>query len=102
MWPSLRLPAADDYGNINGVAGPAACGSLGYAFPDAEYADHVVAVTDNIVEYPLAPISISQTRVDYIVKVASIGDPKGIVSGTTQINKDPVGLKIAENAAKGY
>ena len=96
----IAAPAADEYGNINGVEGPAACGSLGYAFPDAQYADHVVAVTDYMVEYPLSPVSIPQTRVDYVVKVDSVGDPKGIVSGTTKITKDPVGLKIAENAAK--
>jgi len=96
----IAAPAADEYGNLNGVQGPAACGSLGYAFPDAEYADHVVAVTDHIVEYPLAPISIPQCRVDYVVKVDCAGDPKGIVSGTTKITKDPVGLKIAAMAAK--
>ncbi len=96
----IAAPTADDYGNINGVQGPAACGSLGYAFPDAEYADYVVAVTDNLVEYPLSPVSIPQTRVDFVVQVDSVGDPKGIVSGTTRITKDPVGLLIAENAAK--
>jgi citrate lyase subunit alpha/citrate CoA-transferase len=96
----IAAPAADAYGNLNGVQGPAACGSLGYAFPDAEYADHVVAVTDYLVEYPLAPISIPQCRVDYVVKVACAGDPKGIVSGTTKITKDPVGLTIAAMAAK--
>lgn len=96
----IAAPAADVYGNINGVQGPAACGSLGYAFPDAQYADHVVAVTDYLGEYPLSPISIPQTRVDYVVKVDSVGDPKGIVSGTTRITKDPVGLKIAETAGK--
>jgi citrate lyase subunit alpha/citrate CoA-transferase len=96
----IAAPAADEYGNLNGVQGPAACGSLGYAFPDAEYADHVVAVTDYMVEYPLAPISIPQCRVDYVVKVDCAGDPKGIVSGTTKITKDPVGLKIAATAAK--
>jgi citrate lyase subunit alpha/citrate CoA-transferase len=34
------------------------------------------------------------------VKVACAGDPKGIVSGTTKITKDPVGLTIAAMAAK--
>lgn len=96
----IAAPAADAYGNLNGVQGPAACGSLGYAFPDAQYADHVVAVTDFLGEYPLSPVSIPQTRVDYVVKVECVGDPKGIVSGTTRITKDPVGLKIAETAAK--
>jgi citrate lyase subunit alpha/citrate CoA-transferase len=96
----IAAPAADDYGNINGVSGPAACGSLGYAFSDADYADVVVAVTDHLVEYPLAPISIPQTRVDYVVTLDRVGDPEGIVSGTTRITEDPVQLKIAETAAK--
>lgn len=96
----IAAPAADPYGNVNGVTGPTACGSLGYAFPDAEYAEHVVAVTDHLEAYPLSPVSIPQTRVDYVVKIDKIGDPKGIVSGTTRITKDPVQLKIADTAAK--
>ncbi len=96
----IAAPSADEYGNVNGIAGPTACGSLGYAYPDAEYADKVVAVTDNLAAYPLTPVSIPQTRVDYVVKVDKIGDPKGIVSGTTRITKDPVQLKIADTAAK--
>ncbi|WP_272694232.1 citrate lyase subunit alpha [Providencia sp. PROV036] len=96
----IAAPAADEYGNLNGTEGPTACGSLGYAFPDAEYADCVVAVTDTLLPYPLKTISISQTRVDYVVTLPSVGDPKGIVSGTTQVTKDPVQLKIASLAAK--
>ncbi len=96
----IAAPAADDYGNSNGVGGPTACGSLGYAFPDAEYADHVVAVTDTLVEYPLAPIFIPQTRVDYVVETQEIGDPEGIASGTMQITEDPVKLEIAQTAAE--
>lgn len=96
----IAAPSADKYGNINGTAGPTACGSLGYAFPDMEYANHVVAVTDSLVEYPLQPVSIPQSRVDYVVELPLIGDPKGIVSGTTQVTKDPVQLKIASLAAQ--
>lgn len=96
----IAAPAADSYGNLNGAQGSAACGSMGYVIPDAQYAQHVVAITDNLVEYPLAPVSIPQTRVDYVVTVEKVGDPKGIVSGTTKITKDPVGLKIASFAAK--
>ncbi len=96
----IAAPAADDYGNINGVGGPTACGSLGYAFPDAEYADHVVAVTDTLVEYPIAPVSIPQTRVDYLVETQEIGDPEGIASGTMRITEDPVKVEIAETAAE--
>src|SRR5689334_15564964 len=58
----IAAPAADSYGNVTGLQGPAACGSLGYAMPDAEFADHVVAVTDYLLDYPLSPISIPQTR----------------------------------------
>jgi citrate lyase subunit alpha / citrate CoA-transferase len=96
----IAAPMADDYGNVNEVRGPTACGSLGYAFPNAEYADRVVAVTDTLAEYPLAPVSIPQTRVDYVVEAQQIGDPKGIVSGTTQITEDPVKLGIAETASE--
>jgi citrate lyase subunit alpha/citrate CoA-transferase len=96
----IAAPTADDYGNLNGVDGPSACGSLGYADSDATYAEHVVAVTDHLVDYPAAPISIDQTRVDYVVVVDSIGDPQGIVSGTTKMTKSPVSLCIAEMAAK--
>lgn len=96
----IAAPTCDTYGNINGVEGKSACGSLGYAISDAMYADKVVAVTDNLVDYPACPIEISQEYVDYIVKVDEIGDPKGIVSGTTRITKDPVGLKIAKLAAQ--
>jgi citrate lyase subunit alpha/citrate CoA-transferase len=94
----LGAPSSDMYGNINGLTGKSACGALGYAVSDAEYADTVIAITDNLVPYPNSPIEISQVYVDYVVKVDSIGNPAGIVSGTTQITKDPIGLKIAKNA----
>lgn len=96
----IAAPSSDPYGNINGVYGKSACGSLGYAVADAMYADKSVVITDNLMDYPLCPIEIDQTYIDYVVKVNSIGDPKGIVSGTTKITKDPVGLKIAKTAAK--
>lgn len=96
----IAAPTADSYGNMNGVHGKSACGPLGYAIADAEYAERVVAITDNLVPYPACPIEISQTYVDYIVKVDSIGNQARIVSGTTQITKDPVGLRIAKTATK--
>lgn len=96
----IAAPAADTYGNLNGTDGETACGSLGYAFLDAEYADHVVAVTNHLVPYPVAPVSISQDRVDYVVKMDYIGNPGGIVSGTTKLTKDPIQLKIASYAAQ--
>ncbi len=96
----IAAPSADSYGNCNGVHGKSACGALGYAVADAQYADTVVVITDNLVDYPAAPVEIPQQNVDYVVVVPSIGDPAGIVSGTTQITRDPVGLKIARNTAR--
>ncbi len=96
----IAAPTADTYGNINGVLGPAACGTLGYALADAQYAKQVVAVTDHLVDYPAAYVEIHQDNVDYVVVVDSIGNPEGIVSGTTQITKDPIGLIIASDAVK--
>ena len=94
----LGAPACDTYGNMNGVEGKSACGSLGYAMVDAAYADKVVAITDHLVPYPLYPVSIPQTQVDYIVPVEAIGDPKGIASGALRISKDPRELLIAQYA----
>lgn len=96
----VAAPTADTYGNLNGTEGKSACGALGYAECDAEYADKVIAITDNLVPYPACPIQISQIFVDYVVKVDSIGNPAGIVSGTTRVTKDPVGLKIAKMASQ--
>lgn len=95
----IAAPAADKYGNICGSQGKSACGSLGYAFTDAMYANCVVAVTDNLVPYPAAPVSIAQIYADFVVKVESIGDPAGIVSGTTRVTRDPLRLLIARYAS---
>lgn len=96
----IAAPAADCMGNLNGTDGPSACGSLGYAMEDASMADKVVVITDNLVPYPLSRVSIDETHVDYVVKVDSIGNPSGIVSGTTKITRDPVGLKMAQLATQ--
>jgi len=95
----VGAPTADAYGNINGVEGASACGSLGYAAVDVECAHRVVAITDNLVPYPACPIDITQDDVDFVVAVDSIGDPSGIASGTTRPTTDPVGLQIARAAA---
>lgn len=96
----IAAPACDTYGNINGVEGASACGSLGYAMPDAEYADHVVAVTDNLSDLPLDYVSILQTQVDYVTTVASIGDPAGITTGSIRVSKNPAELVISNYAAR--
>ena len=96
----IAAPAADRCGNLNGVEGRAACGVLGYAMVDALHARQVVAVTDHLAPYPVCPIDIAQDRVDFVVRVDSIGDPNGILSGTTRPTTDPVGLAIASTATQ--
>lgn len=96
----IAAPTCDNYGNINGTHGKSACGVLSYIYPDSQYADNVVAITDNIVPYPACPIEIPQNCVDFVVVVDSIGDPSGIVSGTTRVTSDPIGLKIAAACAE--
>jgi len=96
----IAAPCCDEYGNMNGYYGPSACGSLGYAQTDALHAACVVAVTDNLVPFPAAPISIPQTLIDYVVTVERLGDPAKIVSTTTRITTDPVGLLIANYASQ--
>jgi citrate lyase subunit alpha/citrate CoA-transferase len=96
----IAAPTSDNMGNCSGKYGKSACGSLGYAFADAMHAKKVVVVTDNLVKYPLYDFSIAETYVDYVVCVDKIGDPSGIVSGTTKITKDPVGLMMASYATK--
>ena len=96
----IAAPTSDPMGNCSGKYGKSACGSLGYAFADAMYARKVIIITDNLVPYPMQDFSISENYVDYVVTVDAIGNPKGIVSGTTKITRDPVGLVMAANAAK--
>ena len=96
----LAAPTADPMGNCTGTLGKSAFGSMGYAIPDAMHAGKTVIITDNLVPYPLAKRSISEVYVDYVVEVESIGDPSGIVSGTTKMPRDPIALMIADLAAK--
>lgn len=96
----IAAPCCDRYGNMNGYFGPSACGSLGYAHTDAQYAKTVVAVTDNLCPEPVTPVSIPHSLVDYVVVVDSLGDPQKIVSTTTRITRDPVGLQIAKYASQ--
>lgn len=92
----LGVPNSDEMGNANGMDGETAFGSLGYALMDAQYADKVVLITDNLKTYPNTPASIKQTQVDYVVKVDAVGDPDKIGSGATRFTKDPKELKIAK------
>jgi citrate lyase subunit alpha/citrate CoA-transferase len=95
----IGASAADGAGNMNGMDGPSAFGSMGLAFADAWYAKKVVCITDYLLKYPLTPVSIDEIYVDYVVKVDCIGDPKGIASGITKVTRDALGLLIAKTAA---
>ncbi len=96
----IAAPTADSFGNANGSHGKSACGSLGFALADSMYADQVIVVTDNLVEFPCVPWQIQGNNVDYVVQVESIGDPEKIVSGTTQITRSPDRLLIAQYVAQ--
>ena len=96
----IAAPTADFFGNADGSHGKSACGSLGFALADSIYADQVIVVSDNLVPFPCVPWQIQGNNVDYVVEVASIGDPAKIVSGTTQITRSPDRLRIAEFTAR--
>lgn len=95
----IAAPAADSFGNANGLAGPSACGPLGFALGDSEYADRVIVVTDTLMPFPCVPWSIQGNHVDYVVRIPSLGDPEKIVSGTTVVTRSPDRQLIAEYVA---
>ena len=96
----IAAPTADPFGNSNALTGPSACGLLGFALADSQYADRVIVVTDNLVPFPCVPWQIQGNYVDYVVVVDKIGDPEKIVSGTTQITRSPDRQLIAELTAR--
>ncbi len=96
----IAAPTADPFGNATGDRGPSACGLLGFALGDSQYADKVVVVTDNLIPFPCIPWQIQGNHVDFVVEVDKAGEPDKIVSGTTQITKSPDRLLIAEYAAQ--
>jgi len=96
----IGAPAADAFGNANGLAGDSACGLLGFALADSQYAEKVIVATDNLVEFPCFPWQIQGNLVDYVVEVEKLGDPSLIISGTTQITRSPDRLLLAELTAR--
>lgn len=96
----IAAPTSDCMGNCRGIGGKSNCGSLGYAITDSRYADHVVVVTDCLVDFPNFPPSVEAIDVDAVVVVDSIGDPKKIASEAARISQNPRDLMMAENAAK--
>jgi len=98
----IAAPTADPFGNATGDRGPSACGLIGFALADSEYADNVIVVTDNLVPFPCYPWQIQGNNVDTVVKIDSLGDPSKIVSGTTEVTKSPDRLLIAEYVAQFF
>lgn len=96
----ISAPVADCFGNANALSGPSACGVLGFAVMDVQYAEKVIIVTDNLVDFPCLPMQLEGNYVDYVAVVDKIGIPEKIVSGTTQITRSPDRLKIAELTAQ--
>lgn len=96
----IAAPTADPFGNATGDRGKSACGLIGFALADSEYADKVIVVTDNLVPFPCYPWQIQGNNVDYVVEVDTLGDPAKIVSGTTEVTKSPDRLLIAEYVAQ--
>ncbi len=100
----LGTSSSDPLGNACGYSrSPNArsiCGSLGYALPDARYADKVVVITDDLVPYPNTPNSISEHDVDFVVEVDSVGDSSKIASGAIRDTKNPRDILLAQQAAR--
>ena len=100
----LGTSSSDPLGNSCGYSrsenAKSICGSLGYALPDAQYADKVVILTDDLVSYPNTPNSISERNVDYVVVVDSVGDSSKISSGAIRDTKNPRDILLAQQAAK--
>ncbi|MCF7927029.1 MAG: citrate lyase subunit alpha [Candidatus Izimaplasma sp.] len=92
----IASPYVDPYGNAIGYKGKSVFGSMGYAIADAQKAKIVVLITDKLIDTKLEDPEIDGSYVDYILQVDSIGDTQGIVSGTTQITTNPIGVKIAK------
>jgi len=92
----IGAPTSDDYGNLRGIGGKTDCGVLSYAYSDAQYAEHVVAITDTLVPFPNYPAHISMANVDYVVVVDQIGVPEKIATGAAKPTKDMRKLMMAE------
>lgn len=96
----IGAPTCDCLGNARGKGGKSDCGVLGYSVADAQYADHVVIITDTLVDVPNFPPSIEATYVDHVVVVDQIGNPKKIASSAARFSTDPRDLLMAQYCAQ--
>jgi citrate lyase subunit alpha / citrate CoA-transferase len=91
----IAASAADNRGNCTGLIGKSAFGPICYSQVDAMNADHVIVVTDNLVERPCGFQEINEGYVDFVVEMDEIGNPQDIVSGSLKVTNDPQKLHIA-------
>jgi len=96
----LGVSCIDRLGNASGYKGRSQCGSLGYAMIDAQYAKHVIAISETLEDYPNMPASISQDQVDSIVMFDEVGDPSKIGEGATRMTTNPKELLLARRTSK--
>ena len=97
----IAASTIDYIGNLTGIEGKNAFGSLGYPIDtDSLYADIVVGITDTVFETPLKKISIPSSRIDSVLTVDSIGDPSKIATGSLARKMSADRLKIAETAVQ--
>ena len=95
----IAASAADCEGNATARTGNllSALSAMPLLMPDMP--KQVIVVTDNLVDFPCIPLSISQNFIDHVVLVDSIGDASKIATGTTRITNSPMDLRIAKLAA---
>ena len=91
----IAASAADNRGNCTGLIGKSAFGPICYSQVDAIHADHVIIITDNLVDRPCPMQEINEGYVDHVVQMDQIGNPKDIVSGSLKVTTDPQKLQIA-------
>lgn len=89
---------ADRTGNANGTEGPNRFGSLGYGQVDAEFAVHVIILTDFLVDQPLHRVSIPSAHVDQVILLESIGVKSEIGGGSLRKSSRPLEQFIAGKA----
>jgi len=91
----IAASAADNRGNCTGLIGKSAFGPICYSQVDAQHANHVIIITDNLVDRPCGFQEITEAYVDHVVQMDQIGNPKDIVSGSLKVTNDPQKLHIA-------
>ena len=91
----IAASASDEQGNCTGLIGDNAFGPISYSQIDAMKAEHVIVVTDTIVEYPCKPQEIQERYIDYVVQIDKIGNPNQIASGSLKLTEDSEKFNIA-------